>query len=45
MLRDQNYVLYKIRDYQNFEKRKRQENTMITDLPFTYDPNAGLDFS
>lgn len=45
MLRDQNYVLSKIRDYQNFEKRKRQENTMITDLPFTYDPNAGLDFS
>lgn len=42
MLREQNYILSKIRDYQNYEKRKRQESTMITDLPFTYDPNAGL---
>lgn len=42
MLQEQNYILSKIRDYQNYEKRKRQESSMITDLPFTYDPNAGL---
>jgi hypothetical protein len=43
-LKTQNYILSKIRDYQNYEKRKRQESSMITDLPFTYDPNAGLEF-
>jgi hypothetical protein len=45
MLKEQNYVLSKIRDYQNYEKKKRQEATMITDLPFTYNPNEGLDFT
>ena len=42
MLREQNYILSKIRDYQNYEKRKRQESSMITDLPFSYDPNMGV---
>jgi len=39
---EQNYVLSKIREYQNYEKRRRQETSMITDLPFTYDPNVGV---
>ena len=43
MLREQNYILSKIRDYQNYEKLKRQESSMITELPFSYDPNAGLE--
>lgn len=41
MLMDQNYVLSKIRQYQMDQKR---QSTMITDLPFTYHPDAGLDF-
>jgi len=45
MLREQNYILSKISDYQNYEKRKRQETSMITDLPFTYDPNVGIDMT
>ena len=42
MLSDQNYVLSKIRQYQMDQKRK---STMIIDLPFTYNPDAGLDFT
>jgi hypothetical protein len=41
MLSDQNYVLSKIRHYQMDQKR---QSTMITDLPFTYHPDAGLDY-
>lgn len=41
MLNDQNYVLSKIRQYQMDQKRK---STMITDLPFTYNPDAGLEY-
>jgi hypothetical protein len=40
MLREQNYILSKIRDYQNYEKRKRQESSMITDLPFDLRPQC-----
>jgi hypothetical protein len=40
MLREQNYVLSKIRQYQMDQKR---QSTMITDLPFTYNPDVGLD--
>ena len=39
MLREQNYVLSKIRQYQMDQKR---QSTMITDLPFTYNPDIGL---
>jgi len=41
MLSDQNYILSKIRQYQMDQKR---QSTMITDLPFTYNPDAGLEF-
>lgn len=41
MLREQNYILSKIRNYQMDQKR---QSTMITDLPFTYNPDVGLDF-
>lgn len=40
MLREQNYILSKIRNYQMDQKR---QTTMITDLPFTYNPDSGLD--
>lgn len=40
LLEEQNYILAKIREYQMDQKR---QSTMITDLPFTYNPNAGLD--
>lgn len=41
MLQEQNYILSKIREYQMDQQR---QSTLITDLPFTYNPNAGLDF-
>lgn len=36
MLREQNYVLSKIREYQMDQKR---QSSLITDLPFTYSPD------
>jgi hypothetical protein len=39
MLREQNYILSKIREFQMDQKR---QTSMITDLPFTYNPDAGL---
>lgn len=39
-LREQNYILSKIREYKLEQTRK---TSMITDLPFTYNPDAGLD--
>ena len=50
MLREQNYILSKIREYQIDQKR---HSSMITDLPVVgegggglrYDPDAGLEFS
>jgi hypothetical protein len=39
MLQEQNYVLSKIREYQMDQKR---QSSMITDLPFTYNPDVNL---
>jgi len=36
MLREQNYVLSKIKEYQMDQKR---QSSLITDLPFTYTPD------
>lgn len=36
MLQEQNYVLSKIKEYQMDQKR---QSSMITDLPFTYNPD------
>lgn len=47
MLREQNYILSKIREYQIDQKR---QSSMITDLPVVggglkYDPDAGLEYA
>jgi hypothetical protein len=41
MEREQNYILSKIRYYQN--EKDRATTSSITDLPFTYNPNT-VDF-